>query len=105
MTTPTELDAVHHALRQVYDPELALDIVSLGLLYILRAEGNQVVVEMNFTTPGCPVSESHPDQAATAVADVVDPGSGARVDLRVVWDPPWTRACMDEHAASALGFV
>ena len=81
-TTDAELDAALDALRAVYDPELALDIVSLGLVYDLHAEGNRVVVDMTLTTPGCPVSESLPDQAAAAIADALGPGGAARVELR-----------------------
>jgi metal-sulfur cluster biosynthetic enzyme len=102
-TTDAELDAALDALRDVYDPELALDIVSLGLVYGLRAEGSRLVVEMTLTTPGCPVSESLPDQAAAAVADALGPGGAARVELRVVWDPPWTPERLSADAATRLG--
>lgn len=90
------------ALGGVYDPELCLDVVSLGLVYDIRPEGSNVVVEMTLTTPGCPVSESLPEQARTAIIDATDGAVG--VDLRVVWDPPWSPAMMNEAAASALGF-
>lgn len=104
-TTIEELDAVRHALTQVYDPELGLDIVSLGLVYDLRAEDNRVVIEMTLTTPGCPVSESLPDEAALAAAGALGPGGPARVDLRVVWEPPWTPERLDPAAAARLGFT
>lgn len=107
MTAPAidhDLEVARAALGRVYDPELALDIVSLGLVYGVWAEGNRVVVEMTLTTPGCPVSESLPDQAAAAVADALGPGGAARVDLRVVWDPPWTPERLTQEAAAHLGF-
>jgi metal-sulfur cluster biosynthetic enzyme len=104
-TTAGELLAVRDALSQVYDPELGLDIVSLGLVYDLHAEDNRVIIEMTLTTPGCPVSESLPDQAACAAAGALGPGGPARVDLRVVWDPPWTPDRLSEEAASHLGFT
>jgi metal-sulfur cluster biosynthetic enzyme len=103
-TTTDELRVVHDALAQVYDPELGLDIVSLGLVYELRAEDNRVVIEMTLTTPGCPVSENLPDQAALSAAEALGPGGAARVDLRVVWDPPWTPERLSEDAAGRLGF-
>jgi len=103
-TTTEELGAVRDALSQVYDPELGLDIVSLGLVYDLRAEDDTVVIEMTLTTPGCPVSENLPDQAALAAADALGPGGPARVDLRVVWDPPWTPERLTADAATRLGF-
>lgn len=95
---------MRRALSNVYDPELALDIVSLGLVYDLRAEGNRVVIEMTLTTPGCPVSESLPDQAAAAAAEALGPGGAARIDLSVVWDPPWTPERLTGDAAARLGF-
>lgn len=103
-TTTDELDAVRRALGQVYDPELGLDIVALGLVYDLRADGERVIIEMTLTTPGCPVSESLPDQAAVAAAEALGPNGFARVDLRVVWDPPWTPERLTPDAAERLGF-
>ena len=96
------VEAAREALRCVYDPELCLDVVSLGLVYDIRARHGNVVVEMTLTTPGCPVSESLPEMARRAVREAVDPAIGVEVD--VVWDPPWSPARMDEQAASALGF-
>lgn len=90
------------ALGGVYDPELCLDVVSLGLVYDLRAEGSNLVVKMTLTTPGCPVSESLPEQARAAIIDATDGVIG--VDVQVVWDPPWNPEMMNEAAASALGF-
>lgn len=89
------------ALGAVYDPELGLDVVSLGLVYGVRDEGGRVVVEMTLTTPGCPASESLSEIARSAVADAV--GEGVNVEVRVVWDPPWTPARMDDRAAARLG--
>ena len=96
------LDAAWDALRGVYDPELYLDVVSLGLVYDVRAEGGTVVVEMTMTTPGCPASEVLPEMAGAAIAEAVD--GAVEVDVRVVWDPPWSPAMIDEEAAAALGF-
>ncbi len=91
-----------NALGGVYDPELCLDVVSLGLVYDVREEDGTVVVEMTLTTPGCPVSEHLPEVARLAVQDAV--GLGAPVEVRVVWEPPWTPAMMSEDAAGILGF-
>ena len=96
------LDAAWDALRGVYDPELYLDVVSLGLVYDVRAEAGTVVVEMTMTTPGCPASEVLPEMARVAIADAVD--GAVEVDVLVVWDPPWSPAMIDEEAAAALGF-
>ncbi len=95
-------EAAWDALRTVYDPELYLDVVTLGLVYEVRAENDKLVVEMTMTTPGCPASEALPEMARAAIDDVL---SGAvPVDVRVVWDPPWSPAMIDRDAARALGF-
>lgn len=101
VTSGDPIDVAWDALRGVFDPELGLDVVSLGLVYDVRGQDDVVVVEMTLTTPGCPASEALPDMAKMVVADALD-GSAA-VEVRVVWDPPWSPAMMDEDAASALG--
>lgn len=90
------------ALRAVYDPELCLDVVALGLVYDVRREDDRLVVEMTLTTPGCPASESLPEMAREAIAVAV--GGAADVDLRVVWEPAWSPAMMSDEAQEMLGF-
>ncbi|MGH3198977.1 MAG: metal-sulfur cluster assembly factor [Streptosporangiaceae bacterium] len=97
-----QVTAAWNALSGVYDPELYLDVVSLGLVYGVRKENGAIVVEMTMTTPGCPASEILPDMAREAIAGAV--GGTAAVDVRVVWDPPWSPAMMDDSAAAELGF-
>ena len=77
-------------------------MVSLGLVYDVREEGGTLIVEMTMTTPGCPVSESLPEEAKAAVQQAA--GDSIAVGVRVVWDPPWSPAMMDESAGAALGF-
>ena len=91
---------VMHALETVYDPELGLDIVSLGLVYgvELREDGS-VGVELTMTTPACPLGDQ-------IVADVEDAlrvfASASRVDVELVWEPAWTPERMSEEAKLAL---
>lgn len=87
------------ALHSVYDPELGLDIVSMGLVYDIRDEDEAIVIEMTLTTPGCPVSESLPEEARAAAQSVA---GDTAVDLRVVWDPPWTPERLTTDAGTAL---
>lgn len=96
------VEAARAALGCVYDPELCLDVVSLGLVYDLCEEGDRVVVEMTLTTLGCPVSESLPVLAKEALEAALGPDR--TVEVRVVWDPPWNPSMMSEAAADALGF-
>jgi metal-sulfur cluster biosynthetic enzyme len=90
------------ALGTVHDPELYLDIVSLGLVYDVREEDGTIVVEMTLTTPGCPASESLTEMSQAAVVEVMD--SSTPVDVRIVWDPPWSPAMINVEAAAAAGF-
>lgn len=103
MEQQSRIERVRDALRTVYDPELGLDIVSMGLVYDIREEGGQVVVEMTLTTPGCPVSESLPDDAWRAAIDALGPGGFTEVELRIVWEPPWTPDRLTDEARTALG--
>ncbi|HMX64674.1 MAG TPA: metal-sulfur cluster assembly factor, partial [Microthrixaceae bacterium] len=69
--TNDPIERIHQALRQVYDPELGLDIVSMGLIYRLEAEGDRIRIDMTLTTPGCPVSETLPEMARQAALDAL----------------------------------
>lgn len=100
LVPPSVVDAAWQALRGVFDPELCLDVVSLGLVYDVREEHGGVVVEMTLTTPGCPVSEGLPEMARASVREAIGPGY---VQVHVVWDPPWNPSMMDTDVASALG--
>src|SRR5665213_2648573 len=101
--TSFERDLVEAALREVYDPELGLDIISLGLVYDIHEVDNELIVDMTLTMPGCPVSESLPEEADAAVGDAVRP-LGRKSQVRVVWDPPWSIERMSAEAAERLGF-
>lgn len=100
--SPLDVAWVWAALSGVYDPELGLDVVSLGLVYDVRDEDGTIVIEMTLTTPGCPASETLPEMARAAIAESAEnPGA---IDVRIVWDPPWSPALIDEEAAAAFGF-
>ncbi len=90
------------ALGDVIDPELGLDIVSLGLIYDIQQVDGRILVDMTLTTPGCPASQSLSAMAAQALADV-GPRPIESVEVRLVWDPPWSPMMIDAHAAAALG--
>ncbi|MDE3083300.1 MAG: DUF59 domain-containing protein [Acidobacteriota bacterium] len=96
------LSAAWDALSHVYDPELYLDIVALGLVYDVAFHDEVIEVEMTLTTLGCPAAESLPELAREAVAHAVGPS--VAVNVTVVWDPPWSPERIDADAAAALGF-
>ncbi|MCB0977891.1 MAG: metal-sulfur cluster assembly factor [Acidimicrobiales bacterium] len=101
--TNDPIEAIYNALRQVYDPELGLDIVSMGLIYRLEAEGDRVKIDMTLTTPGCPVSETLPEMARLAAVNALGPGGEDRVDFQIVWDPPWCPDLIEPEALASLG--
>lgn len=90
------------ALGNVWDPELGLDVVSLGLVYDVRVDGDVVEIDMTLTTPGCPVSEQLPAEAEASVRAAVP---DADVRVLVVWDPPWTPERLSPVALEQLGFA
>ncbi|MEZ5170544.1 MAG: metal-sulfur cluster assembly factor [Acidimicrobiia bacterium] len=94
-------DTALAALGNVWDPELGLDVVSLGLVYDIRVDGNALEIDMTLTTPGCPVSEQLPAEAEAAVRNAVP---DADVTLNIVWDPPWTPERLSPAALEQLGF-
>ncbi len=94
-------EAALEALSHVWDPELALDVVSLGLVYDVRVDGAAVEIDMTLTTPGCPVSEQLPAEAEAAVRAALP---DAEVRLQVVWDPPWTPERLTPLALEQLGY-
>jgi metal-sulfur cluster biosynthetic enzyme len=94
-------DAVQAALAGVWDPELALDVVSMGLVYDLRVDAERVEIDMTLTTPGCPVSEQLPAEVLAAVQAAVP---DVEVVVNLVWEPPWTPDRLSPAALHQLGF-
>lgn len=90
-----------HALETVIDPELGIDVVRLGLVYDIREVDGRLEVDMTLTTPGCPVSEQLPREAEDALVAALPE---LTVELRVVWDPPWTPERISPDAMEMLGF-
>jgi metal-sulfur cluster biosynthetic enzyme len=86
--SPEDGDVVE-ALRTVFDPELGMSIVDLGLVYAIRIEGRRVRVTMTLTAPGCPIHDVMPEWVRTAVMAV--PGVES-VEVGLTFDPPWTPA-------------
>ena len=95
-------EAVIAALRDIYDPEIPVNIYDLGLVYGVAVDQGHVTITMTLTTPHCPVAETMPGEVETRAGAV--PGVGA-VDVRLVWDPPWSPASMSDEARLELGML
>ena len=96
-------DQVVDALKEIYDPEIPVNIYELGLIYGVEVtEDGHAVVNMTLTTPHCPVAESMPAEVELRVSAV--PGI-ATCDVNLVWDPPWDPAKMSDEARLELGML
>jgi metal-sulfur cluster biosynthetic enzyme len=98
-------DKIREALKQVVDPELFVNIVDLGLIYLVdvqqEVEGkSEVKIEMTMTSPACPAGPQLVSQTKTAVGALEGVGN---VDVKVVMVPPWTPDRMTEDARDQLG--
>jgi len=87
-------------IKKIYDPEIPVNIYELGLIYKVEIdEKNKVNVEMTLTSPNCPVAESLPNSVKDNIMKV---DGVTDVDLKLVWDPPWSKDKMSEAAKLEL---
>ena len=87
-------------IKKIYDPEIPVNIYELGLIYKIEvSEKNDVLIEMTLTSPNCPVAESLPNSVKENILNI----DGIEdVELKLVWDPPWTKDKMSEAAKLEL---
>jgi metal-sulfur cluster biosynthetic enzyme len=98
--TTTLTDAVYAQLRQVYDPEIPVNIVDLGLVYDVQVDGPNCVVTMTLTSQACPEAKTIPDVVKRRCATV--PGIQS-AEVKVVWDPMWTPQRISPEGRKLLG--
>ncbi|HEX8583926.1 MAG TPA: SUF system Fe-S cluster assembly protein [Allosphingosinicella sp.] len=96
-------EAVIEALKEIYDPEIPVNIYDLGLIYDVEiTPEHHAMVKMTLTTPNCPVAESMPGEVELRVGSV--PGVG-HAEVELVWDPPWDPQKMTDEAKLELGML
>ena len=95
-------EAVIAALKEIYDPEITVNIYDLGLIYNVEINDGHAVVAMTLTTPHCPVAESMPGEVELRVGAV--PGIGD-AEVNLVWEPAWSPANMTDEARLELGML
>lgn len=100
--TETIRDSVIQALYNVYDPELGVNVVDLGLIYDVAVHDDRsILVTMTLTTPGCPMHASIGEWVAQALQTVPDVTGG---EIRLVWDPPWDPSRLTPEGRRELGY-
>ena len=93
-------DKVIAEIKKIYDPEIPVNIYELGLIYEIKVdEKNNVKINMTLTSPNCPVAESLPKEVKDSIMEIKDVN---KVDLDLVWDPPWDKSMMSESAKLEL---
>ena len=87
-------------IKKIYDPEIPVNIYELGLIYDIKVDQkNNVKVNMTLTTPNCPVAESLPKEVKDSIMEIKEVN---KVELDLVWDPPWDKSMMSEAAKLEL---
>lgn len=96
-------DNVLATLKNIYDPEIPVNIYDLGLIYeIDYTPDGKVTIDMTLTAPNCPVADTLVEDVRRETAKV----EGVKdVEVRIVFDPPWTKERMSEEAILELGFI
>lgn len=98
---PTD-EAIRNALREVIDPEAGMNIVDLGLVYRIELAEHAVIVEMTMTSPACPMGDMLMEEVKEALGKVMP--ALTRLDVRLVWSPPWEPSLMSEEARRHFGW-
>ena len=95
-------DKVIATLRNIYDPEIPVNLYDLGLIYDISIHGRDVSVLMTLTTPHCPVADAMPGQVECAIKEL-DEVDNASVTL--TWDPPWNAEILSDEVKLTLGLL
>ena len=92
-------DKVIEEIKKIYDPEIPVNIYELGLIYDIVVDKKNISVKMTLTTPNCPVAESLPKEVKDSIMQLEEVD---KVDLDLVWEPPWDKSMMSEAAKLEL---
>ena len=94
------VDDVYGELRQVYDPEIPVNIVDLGLIYEVQLDGSVCNIQMTLTSQACPEARTIPDVMKRRV-NTLEGVEGTNIEI--VWDPPWSPQLISEEGRKILG--
>ncbi len=93
-------DVIYESLKSVYDPEIPVNVVDLGLVYDVQVNDSNVYVQMTLTFPGCGMGPYIAQQAEWAIQDI---DGVEEVEIELVFDPPWSPDLISEEARAQLG--
>ena len=93
-------EAIYEALKSVYDPEIPVNVVDLGLVYDVQVTDSDVYVQMTLTFPGCGMGPYIGQQAEWAIQEL---DGVEEVQIEMVFDPPWSPELISESARAELG--
>lgn len=102
VTPLPNVESIRDILRQVFDPEVGMNIVDLGLVYLIEAAPDRVRVEITMTSPACPMGEMIIDEAHAALVDELP--DTCRAEVSLVWEPPWDPSMMNEDSRNHFGW-
>jgi len=94
-------EQVYEVLKDVYDPEIPVNIVDLGLIYEVKINNDWVGIKMTLTAPGCPVSVYLAQQVRERLLTIPEVKDA---DVRIVWEPLWNPSMMSDEAKKLLGW-
>ena len=97
---PITEEKVYEILGDIYDPEIPIDIVNLGLVYTVKVEQDIINIDMTMTSPGCPAATQIVTEAKLLLEDLPEVSVA---NIEIVWDPPWDPSMMSEAAKESLG--
>ena len=100
MAETLETQDIYDSLKAVYDPEIPVNIVDLGLVYDVQVKDNDVKVQMTLTFPGCGMGPYIAQQAEWAIQELDGVGE---VEIELVFEPPWSPELISEDAKAQLG--
>lgn len=92
-------DNIINEIKKIYDPEIPVNIWDLGLIYSINIDDNNIVIEMTFTSPTCPMMEDILSQVKENVESV---SGNKKVEVKLVWDPAWDLSRMSDAARIEL---
>lgn len=96
-------DSIINVIKTIYDPEIPVNIYELGLIYDIRIDDqSNVDVDMTLTSPNCPVAESLPLEVKNKI-ELIE--GLQKVEINLIFDPPWDKDMMSEEAKFELGFM